>query len=107
MGWDGLNGLGDDREERNERMARVVMGKAKKYFESERTMWKNSTRRCLSGRLRDLERIRQCLIEERTIRERKKRREKGGKKLTETGACLCGEKRKAMEGARVGRRHGN
>ena len=40
MGWDGLNGLGDDKEERNERMVRVGMGKAKKYFESERMMWK-------------------------------------------------------------------
>lgn len=55
----------------------------------------------------DLQRIRLCLREERTIRERKKRREKGKKELTETGACLCREKRKAIEGATVGRRHGN
>ena len=105
MGWDGLNGLGDDREERDERMVRVGMGKAKKYFEIERMMWKYSTRRCLNGPLMDLQRIRLCLREERTIRERKKRRGKGKKELTETGACLCREK--AMEGARVGRRHGN
>ena len=38
---------------------------------------------------------------------KKKGREKGKKELTETGACLCREKRKAIEGATVGRRHGN
>ena len=50
MDNDGSNELGDDREERNERMVRVGMVKTKKCFEGEGMMWKYSTRRCLSGR---------------------------------------------------------
>jgi len=39
--WDSLNDLGNDREQRNEKMVRVGMGKAKKCFEYEReqVMW--------------------------------------------------------------------
>ena len=88
MDWDGLNDLEDDREKRNERMVRVGMGKAKKRFESEWMMWKYSKRRCLSGPPRDLQRRRLCLMRERAIREGKKRRGKGKKELTESGACL-------------------
>jgi len=88
MGWDGLNDLEDDREKRNERMVRVGMGKAKRRSESERMMWKYSTRRCLSGPPTDLQRRRVYLMRERTIRERKKGRGRGKKELTESGACL-------------------
>ena len=91
MDWDGSNGLGDDREERNERMVRdgMGMGKTKESFEGEGMMWTNSRRRCLNGPLRELQRRRLCLIEERTIRGGKREKGKGGKKeLTESGACL-------------------
>jgi len=42
MDGDGSNDLGNDREQRNDRMVRVGMGKAKKCFEFEREqmMWK-------------------------------------------------------------------
>jgi hypothetical protein len=90
MDWDGLNGLGEDREERNEKMVRdgMGMGKTKESFEGEVMMWTYSRRRCLSGPLRDRQRRRLCLIEERTIRGGKERRGKGKKELTESGACL-------------------
>lgn len=90
MDWDGLNDLGGDREERNERMVRdgMGMGKTKENLEGEGMMWKYSRRRWLSGPLRDLQRRRLCLIEERTIRGGKERRGKGKKELTESGACL-------------------
>ena len=41
VAWDGLNDLGNDREQRNEKMVRVGMGEAKKCseFEREQVMW--------------------------------------------------------------------
>lgn len=93
MDWDGLNDLEDDREKRNERMVRVGMGKAKKRFESERTMWKYSMRRCLSGPLRYLQRRRLC--GERCLPLRRKEEGDGGSQ-SRPGAWIL--KRRGWEG---------
>jgi len=65
MDWDDLKDPGDGREERDETMVRAGMGRTKKCFESDRMVWKCSTRRCLGGPLRDFWRRRLCLMKER------------------------------------------
>jgi len=49
MDWDGLNDLGDGREERDEVVMGVGIRKSKRCFESERIVWNCSTRRWLGA----------------------------------------------------------
>jgi len=65
MDWDGLNVLGDGSEQRDEVTARAGMGRTKECFESDRMVWKCSTRRCLSGTLRDVRGRELCVMKVR------------------------------------------
>ena len=98
-----MNDLGDDRKERDGRMGRDVMEKAReRYFEIGRMMRKKySTRRCPGGRPWGRQRKRLCGMTNKTENEGREEKEQ-----TESCACLW-EERTAVVDCRVGRRHGN
>ena len=63
--WDGLNDLGDDRKEREGRMGRDVIEKAReRCIEIGGRMMRNkySTRRCSGGQRRGRRRRRRCPV---------------------------------------------